>query len=113
MKRFTIVFGVAVVVAALTPLVGGAQERVKAFDRLTEPRISLPADPQGASPLRQLCPESNETCRKYWAYTGNFVQNHTIPTPVTRAPHPPNRVAVTRGLHLGTSQHHGPGGRTH
>ena len=80
MKRFTVVFGVALVVVSLTSLVGGAQERVKAFDRLTEPRIALPDDPQGASPLRQLCPESNETCRKYWAHTGNFVQNHTIPT---------------------------------
>ena len=99
MKRFTIVFGVAVVVAALTPLVGGAQERVKAFDRLTEPRISLPADPQGASPLRQLCPESNETCRKYWAYTGNFVQNHTIPTPVTES----SSSSEPRGCHAGTT----------
>ena len=40
----------------------------------------MPDDPQGESPLRQLCHESNDTCQKYWAYTGNFVQNHTIPT---------------------------------
>ncbi len=80
MKLLTVTIGLSVILGVLTPRVGGAQERVEAFDRLTGPRIALPDDPQGASPLRQLCPESNDTCRKYWAYTGNFVQNHTIPT---------------------------------
>ena len=80
MKRLTVTIGLFVILGVLTPLVGGAQERVEAFDRLTGPRIALPDDPQGESPLRQLCPESNDTCQKYWAYTGNFVQNHTIPT---------------------------------
>ena len=80
MKRLTVMIGLSFILGVLTPLVGGAQERVEAFDRLTGPRIALPNDPQGASPLRQLCPENNDTCRKFWAYTGNFVQNHTIPT---------------------------------
>ena len=61
MKGFTIVSGVTVLVVAFTPLVGEAKERVKAFDHLIEPRIVLPDDPRGASPLRQLCPESIET----------------------------------------------------
>ena len=30
--------------------------------------------------MRSLCPDSIDTCRKYWAYTANFVQNPTIPT---------------------------------
>ena len=53
--------------------------RVEPFDRLSGPRIKLPEDPQGASALRQLCPEVSDTCRKYWAYTINFVDNYTIP----------------------------------
>ena len=54
-------------------------KRVESFDHLTGPRIALPEDPQGASPLLQLCPEVTETCQKYWAYTINFVANYTIP----------------------------------
>ncbi len=77
MKLLTVTIGLSVIFWVLTPLVGDAQERVEVFDRLTGPRIALPDDPQGASPLRQLCPESNDTCRKYWEYTWNFVQNHT------------------------------------
>ena len=40
MKRFTVVFGVVLAIVALAPLVGEAQERVKAFDRLNGPRGS-------------------------------------------------------------------------
>ncbi len=58
---------------------GARVPRVEPFARLTGPRIELPEDPQGASPLRQLCPEVSDTCRKYWAYTINFVDNYTIP----------------------------------
>jgi len=79
MKRFTFAFGVVLAIVALAPLVGEAQERVKAFDRLGGPRIALPDDPGGASEMRQLCPDSTETCQRYWAYTGHFVRNATIP----------------------------------
>ena len=79
MKRFTVAFGVALAIVALAPLVGEAQERVKAFDRLNVPRIALPDDPGGASEMRQLCPDSTEVCQRYWAYTGYFVRNATIP----------------------------------
>ena len=89
MKWLTVVTGVTLVCGALTAsLIGAAQERsttptpvprVAPFDRLTGARIELPEDPQGASPLRQLCPERSDTCRKYWAYTVNFVDNYTIP----------------------------------
>ena len=34
---------------------------------------------QGIAPLLQFCPETTDTCRKYWDYTINFVQNYTIP----------------------------------
>ena len=79
MKRFTVAFGVVLAIVALAPLVGEAQERVKAFDRLDGPRIALPDDPGGASEMRQLCPDSTEMCQRYWAYTGYFVRNATIP----------------------------------
>ena len=82
MKRFTVEFGVVLAIVALTPFVGETQERVKAFNRLDGPRIALPDDPGGASEMRQLCPEpppSTETCQRYWAYTGYFVRNATIP----------------------------------
>ena len=80
MKQLIVTLGLAFIVWALTPVVGGAQERVEAFDRLTGQRIALPDDPHGAISTRELCPESNDACRTYRAYTGNFVQNHTIPT---------------------------------
>ena len=79
MKRFTVASGVVLAIVALAPLVGEAQERVKAFDRLDGPRIALPDDPGGASEMRQLCPDSTEMCQRYWAYTGYFVRNATIP----------------------------------
>jgi alkylhydroperoxidase family enzyme len=82
MKRLTVAFGVVLAIVALTPFVGETQERVKAFNRLDGPRIALPDDPGGASEMRQLCPESppsTETCQRYWAYTGYFVRNATIP----------------------------------
>jgi alkylhydroperoxidase family enzyme len=80
MIRFTVASGVAVGLVALAPTVTQAQERVKAFDHLDGPRIALPDDPGGASEMRQLCPDSIETCQRYWAYTGHFVRNATIPT---------------------------------
>ena len=30
--------------------------------------------------MRELCPDVTEMCRAYWAYTGYFVRNATIPT---------------------------------
>lgn len=80
MRRLTVVIGVTFIAGALASPVGHAQERVKAFDRLPSPRIALPDDLQGASEMRSLCPDSVDTCQKYWAYTANFVQNPTIPT---------------------------------
>ena len=80
MKRFTVAaLSVVLVIGSLAPLVGEAQQRVKAFDRLDGPRIMLPDDPGGASEMRQLCPDSTEMCQRYWAYTGYFVRNATIP----------------------------------
>ena len=79
MKRLTVASSVVIVIAALAPLVGEAQQRVKAFDRLDGPRIMLPDDPGAASEMRQLCPEDTEMCQRYWAYTGYFVRNATIP----------------------------------
>ena len=63
MTRLTVSFSTVLVILALTPLVGAAQERVKAFERLDGPRIALPEDPGGASEMRQLCPDSTETCQ--------------------------------------------------
>ena len=80
MIRFTVGFGLVLVIVSLVPFVGEAQDRVKSFDRLDGPRITLPDDPEGASEMRQLCPESTETCQRYWAYTGYFVRNASIPT---------------------------------
>ena len=79
MKRFTEVVAVALCFVAFALLTGEAQERVKMFDRLDGPRIALPNDPGEASEMRQLCPDSTETCQRYWAYTGYFVRNATIP----------------------------------
>ena len=52
--------------------------RVAAFEHLDVPRIALPPD-AGEGPMRELCPDVTETCRKYWEYTGHFVRNATIP----------------------------------
>ena len=79
MKRHAVAFSVVLAIVALAPLVGDAQDRVKEFDRLDGPRITLPDDPAGASEMRQLCPDNTETCQRYWAYTGHFVRNATIP----------------------------------
>ena len=79
MKHFIAVIGFAFISGTLTPLVGGAQERVAPFDRLTGPRIALPDDHQGAISHRHMCPESNDACRTYRAYVGYFVRNATIP----------------------------------
>ena len=81
MRWLTVVTSAMFVCGILLPLPGQAQERVQSFDRLTAPRIALPADFEGVAPMRELCPEEEtDTCRKYWAYTGNFVRNNTIPT---------------------------------
>ena len=53
--------------------------RVKAFEHLTTPRIDLSNEADGESPLRRACPESQETCQKYWAYTVNYVRNTILP----------------------------------
>ena len=81
MTRLTAMIGVTLILVPLTPFAAEAQERVKAFDRLDGPRIAVPDDPGGASEMRQLCPENTEpeTCGRYWAYTGYFVRNATIP----------------------------------
>ena len=86
MKWLIVVTGMMLGCGAST-IVGMAQERsgdqaverVAPFDRLHGPRIDVPEDTQGIAPLRQFCPERTDTCRKYWAYTINFVQNYTIP----------------------------------
>ena len=80
MKQFSIASAIVVGLVVLVPSLAHAQERVKAFDHLDGPRIGLPDDPGGASEMRQLCPDSSETCQRYWAYTGHFVRNATIPT---------------------------------
>ena len=80
MKQFSIASAIVVGLVVLAPSLSHAQERVKAFDHLDGPRIGLPDDPGGASEMRQLCPDSIETCQRYWAYTGHFVRNATIPT---------------------------------
>ena len=55
-----------------------AASRVAGFEHLDAPRIALPPD-AGEGPMRELCPDVTETCRKYWEYTGHFVRNATIP----------------------------------
>ncbi len=70
MKRFTLMIDFVFISGALTPFVSGAQERVAPFDRLISPRIVLTDGHQGAVSHRQMCPESNDTCRTYLAYTG-------------------------------------------
>ena len=61
----------------------GAQEpgasRVAPFEHLDGPRIGLP-DGAGEAPMRELCPDVTDMCERYWAYTGYFVRNATIPT---------------------------------
>ena len=64
--------------AAVEPA-AGAVMRVNSFEHLTTPRVDLSNEANGESPLRRACPESQETCQKYWAYTGNYVRNTILP----------------------------------
>jgi alkylhydroperoxidase family enzyme len=79
MKRFTVAFSSVLALVAITPAVGGAQEQVKAFNRLDSPRVALPDNREGTSEMRRLCPASIDMCQRYWEYTGYFVRNATIP----------------------------------
>ena len=74
----TLVGGALVVVAAVAGAQGPGASRVGPFEHLDAPRIALPED-AGEGPMRELCPDVTETCRKYWEYTGHFVRNATIP----------------------------------
>ena len=77
MKRLTVMIGFAFMSGALTPLVGGAQERVAPFDRLTSPRIALPDDPQGA-PIDICVPTATTRAGRTGRIRGT-VRNATIP----------------------------------
>ncbi len=85
MRKIGMAAGVILVCGALgaTATVATAQEpgasRVAPFDHLDAPRITLPDD-VGEGPMRELCPDGTEMCRRYWDYTGYFVRNATIPT---------------------------------
>ena len=76
--------GVFLVCAAFVLGAAGASaqesgvSRVGAFEHLAGPRIGLP-DGAGEAPMRELCPDVTEMCERYWAYTGYFVRNATIP----------------------------------
>ncbi len=75
----TFVCGTLAVGAALAAAQEPGVSRVAPFEHLDGPRIALP-DGAGESPMRELCPDATETCRKYWDYTGHFVRNAKIPT---------------------------------
>ena len=85
MRNIGMTAGVTIVCGGLAIGAAGAaaQEsgasRVGAFEHLAGPRIGLPDD-AGEAPMRELCPDVTEMCRAYWAYTGYFVRNATIPT---------------------------------
>ena len=53
--------------------------RVAEFERLANPRVDLSNAADGESPLRRACPESQENCQVYWAYTGNWMRNTILP----------------------------------
>ena len=53
--------------------------RVAEFERLATPRVDLSNEADGESPLRRACPESQENCQVYWAYTGNWMRNTILP----------------------------------
>ena len=53
--------------------------RVAEFEHLTTPRVDLSNEADGESPLRRACPESQENCQVYWAYTGNWMRNTILP----------------------------------
>jgi alkylhydroperoxidase family enzyme len=73
-----LVCGVFVAGATVAAAQGPGASRVAQFEHLDAPRIALPPD-AGEGPMRELCPDVTETCRKYWEYTGHFVRNATIP----------------------------------
>ena len=85
MRKTSVAAGVALVCGAFAvgAALAAAQEpgasRVAPFEHLDGPRIALPPD-AGEGPMRELCPDVTETCRKYWEYTGHFVRNAKIPT---------------------------------
>ncbi len=85
MRKIGVTAGVTLVCGSLAfgAVVAAAQEpgvsRVEPFEHPDGPRIALP-DGAGESPMRELCPDVTETCRKYWEYTGHFVRNATLPT---------------------------------
>ncbi len=84
MRKMGIAAGVTFVCGAFLfgAVAAAAQEsdvsRVGSFEHLDAPRIGLP-DGAGEAPMRELCPDVTEMCRNYWAYTGYFVRNATIP----------------------------------
>ena len=87
MRLFITAIGVTLVFGAFS-LVGigqvgssapGTVDRVEIFERLPGPRIAVSENAQGVAPLREFCPDTTETCRNYWAYTGHFVRNYTVP----------------------------------
>ncbi|MCE2542882.1 MAG: carboxymuconolactone decarboxylase family protein [Acidobacteria bacterium] len=57
----------------------GGVMRVAEFEHLTTPRVDLSNEADGESPLRRACPESQENCQVYWAYTGNWMRNTILP----------------------------------
>ena len=85
MRKIDVALAVVFVCGALAVGAGvaSAQEpgvdRVAPFHHLDAPRITLPDD-VGEGPMRELCPDGTEMCRRYWDYTGFFVRNATIPT---------------------------------
>ena len=64
--------------AAAAPAQESGVSRVGSFEHLDAPRIGLP-DGAGEAPMRELCPDVTDMCQRYWAYTGYFVRNATIP----------------------------------
>ena len=85
MRKIGMAAGVTLVCGAITigAAVAAAQEldvsRAASFEHLDGPRIGLP-DGAGEAPMRELCPDVSDMCQRYWAYTGYFVRNATIPT---------------------------------
>ena len=75
----TLVCGVLVAAATAAAAQESGVTRVAPFEHLDAPRITLPDD-VGEGPMRELCPDGTEMCRRYWDYTGYFVRNATIPT---------------------------------
>ena len=59
--------------------VSSAVMRVAEFEHLTSPRVDLSNEADGETPLRRACPEIQENCQVYWAYTGNWMRNTILP----------------------------------